>query len=50
MARITLEQKSQISQMGEQLIIVIQKSNHKTLNDKGFLNRKLNVSIDLETL
>lgn len=36
--------------MGEQYIIVIQKSNHKELSDKGFLNRKLNVEINLETL
>jgi len=45
--KITME-KSSIATLGPQRIIVIQKNQHDLL--KEFLNRKLKVTITLETL
>lgn len=43
-----VQEKSSVSYLGEQKIIVVQKANHDKL--KGFLDRKLKITITLETL
>lgn len=43
-----VQEKSSVATLGEQKIIVIQKQYHDQLS--GFLNRKLKVTITLETL
>jgi len=49
MAKVKIEQeKSSVSTLGEQKIVVIQKANHDQL--KGFLDKKLKVTLILETL
>lgn len=50
MAKVTIEEKAQISTMGEQKIIVIQKQFHDILKDNELLDRKLNIKLILETL
>lgn len=50
MGKLKLEQKSTISEMGPAKVIVIQKSNHQLLKENDMLNRKLKVTISLETI
>lgn len=48
---VTIEQESTISDMGGQLVIVIQKKNHHLVKDSGLVNKKkLNVTLTFTPL
>lgn len=50
MPQMTFEQECVIASQGEQKFIVVQKKHHTSLKSKDLLNRKLKVTIKLETL
>jgi len=51
MTKYTLIQEdSKISKKGDQRIIVVQKKHHKTLEEKGLLNRDLKITMIFETI